>query len=44
MTVRDPNRDIMLRGDLQNHRTQAVLMDMNNFVLRVFIKEAIQRR
>ena len=44
MTVSDSHRDIMPCGNLQDHRTKAILMYMDNFVFRVLIKEAIQGR
>ena len=40
----DSYRDIVLLGRLQNDGAQAILMNMNHLVSRVFIKEAIQRR
>ena len=42
MAVGDADRNIMLCSGSQDYRTKAVLMYMNNFVFRVFIKKVIQ--
>lgn len=44
VAMSDSYRDIVLFGRLQNDGAQAILMNMNHLVSRVFIKEAIQRR
>ena len=43
MTVCNPNRNIMLRSNLKNNRTQTILMDVDDFIFGVFIKEVIER-